>query len=187
MVELEGLLPRDNVVVVLVDIQEKLFPHIDGNEALLTNAQKLVNFCQRLNIPMIVTEQYPKGLGVTLPALQEVLAGAYQPITKTVFSCFGAPEFIEALDAVDADTVVLAGIETHICVLQTALVGVGSEDYDMVVLADCVGSRRRMDHDLGLHRMRDEGAGIATMEMFFYEMLGAAKTEEHKAVFDLLK
>ena len=187
MSEFEGLIPRDSVAVVVVDIQEKLFPHIHNKDELLGNVQKVVNFCRRLDIPLVVTEQYPKGLGTTLPEIQEVLGGSYKPIKKTIFSCFGVPEFIEALDETGADTIVLTGIETHVCISQTALMGLAADDYDLVVLADCVGSRTEQNHRIGLARMQDEGAIISSMEMFFYEMLVAAKTDDHKNVFDLLK
>ncbi len=184
--ELEGLLPRATTALVVVDIQEKLFPRVQGNEAVLANCVKVIEFCKRLDIPILVTEQYPKGLGTTLPQIKTALGDKYRPIPKTAFSCFGEPEFVNALEDLEVDSVVLIGIETHVCVLQTALVGMSS-DYDVLVLADCVSSRDALNHDLGLRRLSDEGTVVGTAEMFFYEMLTEAKTEDHQAVFDLLK
>ncbi len=187
MQEFEATTPMDHVAVVIVDIQEKLFEHIFNKEEILTNVSKVISFCKRLGVPLFVTEQYPQGLGETLPALRELLASDYRPIPKTVFSCYGAPDFVHALDESEVETVVLVGIETHICVMQTALSGLAYGAHDMIVLADCVGSRVDLNHGLGLDRMRDEGVIISSMEMFFYELLGEAKTAEHKLVFDLLK
>jgi len=187
MLEIEGLIPRASVVVVVVDVQEKLFRYILDKDNIQANLVKLIDFCRRLDIPLIVTEQYPKGLGTTIPEMQEALGPEYRPYAKTVFSCFGSEEFVDALEESGADTMILVGIETHICVMQTALTALSSESYDVVVLADCVGTRSEQNHQLGLKRMRDEGAVISSMEMFFYEMLQEAKTEDHERVFDLLK
>lgn len=179
--------PLNQVAVAVIDMQEKLFPFIHNKEELAKKVQKTVAFCRRLKIPLIVTEQYPKGLGATLPDIVQALGDSYKPLTKTVFSCFALPEFVAAVERTEAETVVLVGIETHICVMQSALTGLSWGAHDIVVLADCVGSRTEGNHRLGLDRMRDEGVIISSMEMFFYEILGEAKTEEHKLVFDLLK
>lgn len=184
--ELEGLLPRGSTALVVVDIQEKLFPHVQQREIVLANSLKVIDFCRRLDIPLLVTEQYPKGLGASLEPVKQALGDAYRPIPKTAFSCFGEPEFVTAVEELEVETLVLIGIETHVCVLQTALVGLAA-DYDIMVLADCVSARATANHELALRRLDDEGAVIGSSEMFFYEMLVEAKTDDHKAVFDLLK
>jgi len=185
--ELEGLVPRDVVALVVVDLQEKLFPRVHQYQQVMENCVKTIEFCKRLKLPMVVTEQYPSGLGVTVPEIQAALGEFYKPIPKTAFSCFGEPAFVDAVNDLGVDTLVLIGIETHVCVAQTALVGMNAHDYDMMVLADCLSARDPFNHTQGLERLRDEGALVSTMEMFFYEMLVAAKTPEHKSVFDLLK
>jgi nicotinamidase-related amidase len=164
--------------LVVVDIQEKLFPRTQNPDAVLERCLKVIEFCKILKIPIVVTEQYPKGLGTTMPAVREALGPLYKPISKTAFSCFGETRFVDALEELD--------VETHVCVAQTALVGL-SYEYEIAVLADCVSSRAARDYDIGLQRIRDEGGVVASSEMFFYEMLVEAKTEEHKAVFELLK
>ncbi len=184
--ELEGLIPRETTALVVVDIQEKLFPRIHGKDKVLATALKTITFCRRLDIPIIVTEQYPQGLGATLPEIKDALGEQYRPIPKTAFSCFGEPEFTAAVADLEVDTLVLIGIETHVCIAQTALVGVASE-YDVLVLADGVAARDPQNHDLALRRLSDEGVLISTAEMFYYEMLVEAKTDDHKSVFDLLK
>ncbi|MCB1152840.1 MAG: isochorismatase family protein [Deltaproteobacteria bacterium] len=183
----EEVTHRSNVAVVFIDIQDKLQPAIHDGDQVLANSIKVAQFCDRLGIPVIVTEQYPKGLGQTKPELQEALGDGYAPIAKTEFSCFGCQEFVDKIAEMDLDVIAVCGMETHICVLQTVLAPLESQELEVMVLADCVGSRTPLNHQLGLDRMRDEGAIISSMEMFFYEYLGKAKTDEHKAVFDLLK
>jgi nicotinamidase-related amidase len=188
-----GLIPREETALVVVDIQEKLFPRVEGHEKILANSLKVIEFCRRLSIPIIVTEQYPSGLGATVPEVQEALGDEYLPIAKTSFSCFGEPGFTGKVHDLDRLWLVFVGIETHVCVAQTvfgALVTVeddSEEPIGPVVLADCVGSRFAFDHETGLARMRDEGAVITSSDAFFYEMLVEAKTPDHKKVFDLLK
>ena len=184
--ELEGLLPRESTALVVVDIQEKLFPRTHDHAALLERCLKVIEFCKRLGIPIVVTEQYPKGLGATLPAVREALGELYRPISKTAFSCFGEERFVDKIEELDVDSLALIGIETHVCIAQTALVGMAYE-YDMAVLSDCVSSRNPSDHQIGLQRLTNDGAVITGSEMFFYEMLVEAKTKDHEAVFDLLK
>jgi len=187
MEALEGLLQREDTALVVVDIQEKLFPKVINHQLVLDRCLKTIEFCKRLNIPIIVSEQYPSGLGLTLPAVQDTLGAEYKPIAKTAFSCFGEPAFVEAVEELEVASLVLIGVETHVCVAQTALVGMHGHDLEMVVLADCVSSRDAYNTDVGLRRIDEEGGIISSMEMFFYEMLVRAKTEEHQAVFDLLK
>lgn len=192
-----GLIPREESALVVVDIQEKLFPAIFNKEKVLANSIKVIEFCNRLDIPIIVTEQYPQGLGATLPEVRQVLGDAYRPIPKTAFSCFGEPKFIEKVLALGRPWLVLVGIETHVCVAQTAINALnfflepkdGGEEieFSICLLRDCVGSRTEEFHLAGEARLRDDGAIISTSDAFFYEMLVEAKTMDHKKVFDLLK
>ncbi len=189
---MDGLIPRDEVVLVVVDIQEKLFPAIEGKEKVLANSIKVIEFCRRLSVPILVTEQYPNGLGETLPEVKQALGEQYLPIPKTAFSCFGEPVFVDALKEQDRPWVVLIGIETHVCVAQTAITGVNAEfdsdiGYGVAVLGDCTGSRTREFHDYGIMRLQNENAVVSCSDAFFYEMLTKAKTDDHKKVFDLLK
>lgn len=191
---MNGLIPRDEAVLVVIDLQEKLFPLIFNQAQVLENSLKVIEFCRRLDIPIVVTEQYPKGLGSTLTVVQEALGDAYKPIPKTTFSCFGEPEFTRTVASLGRNWLIIVGIETHVCVAQTVLTGMNlyvddHEDFDpgMLVLADCVGSRTPLDHSIGIDRLRDEGVFISTSDAFYYEMLVEAKTDAHKKVFALLK
>lgn len=193
-----GLIPREESALVVIDIQEKLFPAIFNKEKILANSIKVIDFCNRLNIPIVVTEQYPKGLGATLPEVQQVLGDAYDPVPKTAFSCFGEARFVEKVMQLGRPWLILIGIETHVCVAQTAIHAINffhepvrddEEDVEFSpgLLSDCVGSRTEEFYLAGQARIRDEGTTISTSDAFFYEMLVEAKTEDHKKVFDLLK
>lgn len=191
---MNGLIPREDVVLVVVDIQEKLFPAIADKDSVLETGVKVIDFCRRLDIPILVTEQYPQGLGPTLPQVVDVLGDAYRPIPKTAFSCLGEPAFVEALRALERNWLVVIGIETHVCVSQTALTALNffiddatNLDFGVAVIDDAVGARTAAYHRTGLERMRDEGAIITCADAFYYETLVAAKTDDHKKVFDLLK
>lgn len=190
---MNGLIPRDEVALIVVDMQEKLFPAIEGKEKVLENSLRVIEFCKRLEIPILVTEQYPKGLGETVPEVKQALGDHYLPIPKTVFSCFGEPAFVDALRELDRPWIALIGIETHVCVAQTAMTGMNAGfdeegvGYGVAVLGDCTGSRTKELHDFGIMRLRDENAIVTCSDAFYYEMLTEAKTDDHAKVFDLLK
>jgi len=185
MEDFGALLNRESTALIVIDIQEKLFPHVINREKLEANICKVIEFCKLIDIPILVTEQYPQGLGITVPKVREALGTAYKPIPKTAFSCFGEERFYEALEVLSVDWIILIGIETHICVGQTALEGL--DTHDVHILADCVSARNELDHQVALSRLAQDGAVVSTAEMFFYEILRKAKTPEHKAVFHLLK
>ncbi len=138
--------------LLIVDVQERLFGAMDSErrDDMLRNIKILGAAARRLGVPMLLTEQYPKGLGHTLPELRDVL-GRVEALEKTAFSCCGAEGFIDRLRATDADHVIMAGLETHVCVLLTALdlvaAGVG-----VSVVADAVCSRKVDNHEIGLAR-----------------------------------
>jgi len=177
------LLPRANTGLLVIDFQEKLFPHVLDRERITARAIFAIACLRRLGLPVIVSEQYPKGLGVTVPEIREALAEDYRPLAKTAFSCLGEPALAERIAGLD--NLLVIGIETHICVAQTVLQALPAQRVH--VLADAVGARGEVDHREGLNRMRLAGAVISTAETAVYELLGAAKTPEHKLLFDLLK
>ncbi len=167
------------MALVVIDFQERLAPHIDGIEEVLKNTRKLVRAMKVLNVPVLATEQVK--LGRTVAEVAEFLER--EAIQKTTFSCFKNREFKQKLEELSPRKVILAGIETHICVLQTALDLIDA-GYDVYVAADCTGSRRALDREIALMRMRDEGVKLATGEGLIYEIL---KSAEHPAFRDVLK
>ncbi|RMD96885.1 MAG: hydrolase [Calditrichaeota bacterium] len=176
---------RENTAAVVVDIQERLFPHIHENEPLLKNVVTLIQGLQLLRVPLLVTEQYPRGLGRTLPELAAVL-GAFEPIEKIAFSCCGENNFQSALEKLGRKTVILMGIEAHVCILQTSL-DLLELGYRPVVIADCVSSRKPGDKSIALQRLQAEGALLSSYESILFELCGIAGTEEFKAISRLVK
>jgi len=170
----EHTAPEQNILVMIIDHQEKLLPHIFRHEAILQKACKLVEFCKMLSLSTIVTEQYPQGLGPTVPQIAELLDADVPILPKTSFSCLRNDAISRTVRESGRACVVVSGIETHICVGQTVC-DLMSASYSVHVLADCVGSRAELDHKVGLQKMHDAGAVISTLEAFMYEVLGSCK------------
>jgi len=150
-------LQTEHCALIVVDIQEKLLPPIFNNDELVKNSQLLVRLANILKLPMIVTTQYVKGLGPTVPQVASLLANA-QPIDKMQFGCFGSNEFRSALKAMpgNRNTLLVCGMEAHICVMQTVL-GALNDGYLVHVASDAIGSRVRWNWDIGIDRMRAAG------------------------------
>ena len=181
-----NLLQPDRTALLVIDLQERLVPHIRGHEAILANVEKLLELAKVLTLPVRLTTQYEWGLGPTVASIKERVKAPH--LDKVCFGCFGDEAFramiAEAAPA-PAD-LILVGVETHICVLQTAL-GALAAGYGVHVVADAVGSRTAANHELGLARMRQAGCVISSTEMAIYELLGDAKREEFKRILPLLK
>jgi len=180
----ESLLSKDGTVLVVIDVQERLFVKMDEKEQLAENIRKLLRFAEVLKIPVIVTEQYPKGLGSTIPEIRDLLR--VKPIEKIEFSCMASSDFRRRLSETGAENLVLTGIEAHICVVQTAIEALTS-GYNVYVVYDAISSRRREDKLIAIERMKQHGAVIVTTEMVMYEILRRAGTKEFKKVLELVK
>ncbi len=172
--------------ILLVDAQERLSTAMPpaALAQLVKYAQALLGAARELAIPVLATEQYPKGLGPTLPGLRELLPGA--PLAKMTFSCAADPFFSAALAATGRRQIVIAGMETHVCVFQTArdLVAAG---YEVQVCADAVASRDEEHRRIGLELCRDAGALVTTAETALFDLLGACGTPAFKKVSQLVK
>lgn len=179
------MLERENMLLCVIDLQDGLLPKIANTETVLAQSIKLIRFARLLEIPIVWTEQYPKGLGRTTAQVLTELEG-YEPIDKVAFGCFGAPAFVETVETIGRDQMLVVGIEAHVCVMQTVLAGLDM-DYDMYVPRDAVSSRHPNDYEAGLNRMEVEGATLMTTEMAMFEILRAAGTPEFKKVLPLLK
>lgn len=170
---------------LIIDIQERLFPHMAGKEELLRKCLILVEGMKILKLPLLLTEQYPKGLGPTLEEIREQL-GEIPAIEKVTFSCCDEPDFIRELERSACKTIVIAGIEAHVCVLQT-VVDLVAEGYLPVVVADCISSRSEEDKEVAMQRMRAEGAVVSTCESILFELCRSAGAKEFKAISNLIK
>lgn len=179
------MLQREYSVLGVVDIQEKLLPKIAEAGSVLENALKLAAFAREAELPILWAEQYPKGLGPSVPEVQKALEGR-APIEKTSFGCMGCSAYSEALAATGRNQLLLTGIETHVCVLQTALAA-HEEGYQVFVARDAVGSREPAQHETALQRLQASGIGIVTTEMALFELLGESGTALFKTVLPLIK
>jgi nicotinamidase-related amidase len=173
--------------LVVIDIQEKLLPPIFRKEQLVRNSQLLIRLAGILNIPTLLTTQYSKGLGNTVPDVASLLPET-QAIEKQIFSCFGSDAFCSTLKRLrgNRNTVILCGMESHICVAQTALAAL-REGYLVHVASDAVSSRTEWNWTIGLDRMRAAGAVISSTEMVIYEALRSSDTSAFKDMLKHLK
>lgn len=179
-------LKPENTLLLVVDVQERLAPLIEGDARLRARAAALAEGCALLDVPVYVTEQYPKGLGRTVPELAGVVERAGGVLEKTTFSC-AADEGIGArIDAAGRWNVVLCGIEAHICVLQTAL-DLLEKGHQVFIAEDAVGSRTPTDKAAGIARAQRAGAVPATTEMVLFELMGASTHPRFKEVQRLIK
>lgn len=178
-------LDRQNAIFVAIDFQEKILPAMSGSKKLEKNIIKLAKGLNVFDIPKIVTTQYAKGLGPTTASVAEAL-GEFETIDKTSFSAYKNEEFRKALEEAGKNTVILAGIETHICVEQTAL-DLLEAGYKVVLAADCARSRDDENHGLSLVRLSEAGVLVTSGESILYEILGGAKAAEFKAISAIVK
>lgn len=180
-------LVADRCALVVIDIQQKLLPPIFQKEQLVRNAQLLIRAAGILKIPALVSTQYAKGLGATVPEIASLLPQT-EPVDKTLFSCFGSEDFCAALKRVPSDrnTLLLCGMESHICVMQSALAAL-REGYLVHVASDAVSSRTEWNWKIGLDRMRAAGAVISSTEMMIYELMRSSTSAAFKELLPHLK
>lgn len=180
------ILNIEDSVVMIIDVQEKLLNAVFNKASLEKKATTLANTAKILGIPVIVTEQYPKGLGATVESLKEALPENTQYFEKTAFSALENNDVLEALKNSGKKQVVIFGIETHICVSQTtnALI---QEGFEVSVIRDACGSRSELEYLAGLERMKDNGAHVLTTEIALFEWLKGAKHPKFKEVQMLIK
>ncbi len=180
-------LESDQCALVVVDIQEKLLPPIFQKEQLVRNSKLLIRAASVLKIPTIVSTQYAKGLGNTVPEIASLLPET-EAIDKDRFSCFGSEVFCTLLKRLpgNRNTLLLCGMESHICVAQTALAAL-REGYLVHVASDAVGSRTEWNWKIGLERMRAAGAVISSTEMMIYELMRSSSSPAFKEMLPHLK
>ena len=181
------LLEPEHCALIVVDIQQKLLPPIFEKERLVKNSQLLIRLAGILKMPILVSTQYAKGLGETIPEISSLIPET-QAVDKQIFSCFGSDAFCSTLKRLSGkrNTILLCGMESHICVMQTALEALG-EGYLLHVASDAVSSRTEWNWKIGLERMRQAGAVISSTEMIIYELLRSSGTHPFKEMLTYLK
>ena len=170
-------LDRSTAVLAIIDVQERLMPVISNREEIEANIVRLIRGCQILGVPILVTEQYVKGLGHTVEAVRNALGDAYAPIEKTCFSGYRDLEQRQ---------VIVAGVETHVCVYQTVSDLLAS-GYEVTIVADAISSRTIENKEIALRRMMSDGARLSSTEMALFELTAASGTDEFRAISKLVK
>ncbi len=178
----KNILGRRECVLVVIDVQDKLMPVITEKENVLSNIIRLIRVCHLTDIPIVVTEQ--EKLGNTVMEIKNELS-TETAIQKVHFNCFSCEDFVRQVKEAGRKTLILAGVEAHICVTQTALNALPS--YDVQVVSDAISSRTIDNRNVALLRMRDAGATITSTEMFIYEIVQKAGTDEFRSVLPLVK
>lgn len=178
-------LQAENTALVVIDIQDRLVRAMPNKEALLDAVSRLVRGAVVLEVPVILTEQYPQGLGETLPEVKELMTGV-TPVEKTCFSCADEDNFQQALKAAGRRQVLVCGIEAHICVYQTAM-ALLREGYQVQVVVDCVDSRQALNKEVCLTRMSAAGIGLTTVEMALFELLKVGRGDRFKQISNIVK
>lgn len=179
-------LAAENSLLVIVDVQQKLMNVMSESEKCLAKVRLLANALTLMDVPVIVTEQYPKGLGATVDAVKEVLNENTPFVEKSAFSCCGADEFNRKVLENDRKNIILCGVESHVCVLQTAI-ALLSKGYNVTLAADAASSRNENDKDLALSYLRHSGVSVLSTESIIFALLKDSKHPAFKAVSALLK
>ena len=170
-------LDRSKAILVIIDVQERLMPVINNGEQVVANIVRLIRGSQILGVPILITEQYVKGLGRTVESVRDALGDAYKPVEKSCFSGFRE---------IERKQVIVAGIETHVCVYQTVSDFL-ARGYEITIVGDAVSSRTQENKDIALRRMMADGAKLSSTEMALFELTVASGTDEFRAISKLVK
>jgi nicotinamidase-related amidase len=179
------LLEKNDAVLVIVDIQERLAAVMSERQKVVDNCLHLIEISKLLNIPVLLNEQYPRGLGPTVSEIRDALA-PYQPLEKITFSCCREGIFSERLSSAGRKKIILAGMETHVCVLQTCI-DLLRQGYVIHAVQDAICSRTDDNFRTGIEFMRDAGAVITCTETVLFQLLEKAGTEEFKTISRRIK
>ena len=180
-----SFLTAGECVLVVIDIQGKLSKSVYEADKFMDNLLRMIQGAGVMNIPVVLTEQYPQGLGPTVPEVLDLLPGI-QPVPKRSFSCWGEQQFVTRLVANGRKQILLTGIESHVCVYQTAI-DLLKAGYGVHAITECISSRTQENRRLGLTRMQEAGARLTGVEMLLFELLKAAEGDKFKAISKIVK
>lgn len=176
----------EDTMALVIDFQEKLMPVMYKNEELLHNTELLIKGLKTLNIPMVVTQQYTKGLGMTVPEITKIFGDDFTYEDKVAFSCMDDETISNKIKEIGKKNIIICGIEAHICVLQT-VIDLIEKGFNAILVEDCIGSRKPNDKKIGVRRATMEGAIITTYEALLFELTRIAKGEVFKTISKLIK
>ncbi|MDR1396781.1 MAG: isochorismatase family protein [Desulfarculales bacterium] len=178
------ILPEESMAIA-VDYQERLLPAMHNEKELLKNSRILFEGLKALTVPILVSRQYPKGLGDIIPALKTELQDC--PVyDKTTFSCYDNPSIYAAVREFKRKYIIICGVEAHICVLQT-IIDLQADDYQTIFVADCIASRQHLDWELAVKRATQEGSVITSYETILFELTRGSQAPAFKTVSNLVK
>jgi nicotinamidase-related amidase len=176
---------KEEAVAIVVDIQERLLPHIHESDIILRNCMKLIEGLKILSVPIIITQQYTRGLGPTVQSIVQMFS-EFRYIEKISFSCQDEPAFRNELALLGKTDIIICGIESHVCVLQTCL-DLLEAGMRPVIVEDCVSSRKPDDKLVSIERMRQEGARITSKESLLFELMRVAGNETFRSISGIVK
>ena len=176
----------DDVILVVVDVQERMMRAIADADRVIGSIATLCRGMIALDVPILVTEQYPAGLGQTVPEIREALGEVYNPLEKSTFSAAKDRDFLQAFEASGRHQVLICGVETHICVYQTAR-DLHNLGYTVEVIADAVGSRTRENRGIAVERLKHHGVDFTSVEMCLFDLLVSAEHENFREISGLIK
>ncbi|MBD3232659.1 MAG: isochorismatase family protein [candidate division Zixibacteria bacterium] len=179
------MLTRDKAALVIVDVQGKLATIMHNKDRLFDNLSKIIRGAKVLDIPIIWNEQIPDKLGETIPEIQELLPDQ-KPLEKNSFSCCDNQGFMDQLQDLQRNQVLLVGIETHVCVYQTAI-DLLAQGLEVYIVADATSSRHEINYQIGIQAMTDAGAKISSVEMALFEMLKFAEGDDFRQIIKIIK
>lgn len=179
------ILAEDSLTLI-IDYQERLVPVIHNVEEILHNSKILIKGLKALEIPMLVTQQYTKGIGMTVPVIAEAVGEGFKYLDKLTFSCADNEEILKKITASGKKNIIICGIEAHICVLQT-VIDLIQKGYQVILVEDCIGSRKENDKKVAVQRAAQEGAVVTTYEAILFELTRSAKTDVFKEISRLIK
>lgn len=176
----------EDTLALMIDFQERLVPVINNNNELLHNTEILIKGLKALEIPMIVTQQYTKGIGMTVPVITEAIGEEFSYQDKLTFSCAEDEMILHKIEDMGRKNIIICGIEAHICVLQT-VIDLLQKGYHVILVEDCIGSRKESDLNIAVKRATSEGAIITSYESILFELTRVAKTDVFREISKLIK
>lgn len=176
----------EDTMALIIDYQEKLMPVIYNDQELSHRSEILIKGLKTLGIPMITTQQYTRGIGMTIPTIMEAIGDDFDYYDKVTFSCGDDPQILEEVEKLGKKNIIICGIEAHICVLQTVIDFI-EKGYHVILVENCIGSRKESDRVTAIQRAISEGATITTYESILFELTRTAKHEAFKTISKLIK
>lgn len=180
------LIKAENTAAIIVDVQEKLMPAMFNQEEVEKNVNRLISGLKLLEIPMVVTQQYTKGIGMTIPSVMETIGESFSYMEKTSFSVYGDEKIKETIDAMGKKVILVCGTEAHVCVLQTCL-ELKEAGYEPVLVVDAAGSRHAEDRKFGIKRAIQEGVRVTTYEAILFELMKGSTCPVFRQISKIVK